>query len=75
MYVGRDLNVYGLHDNVTTGVVMIKVLRGQTTPKRAIGSYYQGLGSVRRQGMFLSTKHYVANVRALKKRLSNGWLP
>jgi hypothetical protein len=75
MYVGRDLNVYGLHDNVTTGVVMIKVLRSQTTPKRAIGSYYQGLGSVRRQGMYHSTKHYVANVRALKKRLSNGWLP
>ncbi len=74
-YVGRRLNVYGMHDNVTAGVVLVRVLRGQTGPRRAIGAYYQGLGSVRRHGMFHSTRHYVATVRALKHRLAHGWRP
>ena len=55
-YVGRPLNLYGLHDNVTAGVVLVKVLRSQTTWKRSIASYYQGLGSVRQRGLYPSTK-------------------
>ena len=30
-YVGRRLNIYGLHDNVAAGVVLVKVLRAQTS--------------------------------------------
>lgn len=35
---------------------------------RALASYYQGLRSVRENGMFAETRQYVANVRALRSR-------
>ena len=55
LYVGRKLNIYSLHDNVVAGVLLFKVLRGQTSKKRAIGGYYQGLGSIQQRGMYPST--------------------
>ena len=64
MYVGRRLNIYSLHDNVVAGVLLFKVLRGQTSRKRAIGGYYQGLGSIQQRGMYPSTRRYVRNVKA-----------
>lgn len=73
--VGRRLNLRNLHDNVTAGVVLIKILRQQAGPRYAIAGYYQGLAGVRRHGMYESTKHYVANVLALKKRVARGWNP
>ena len=63
-YVGRRLNLYGLHDNVTAGVVLIKVLRPDHAGGRVGRGYYQGLGSVRAHGLYRSTKHYVRNVLA-----------
>ena len=74
-YVDRRLNVYSLSDNVTAGVVLVKVLRSQTTWKRSIASYYQGLGSVRQRGMYPSTKRYTRSVMALHRRLHRGWDP
>ena len=74
-YAGRPLNPYGLYDNVTAGVVLIKVLNGLTGPRKAIASYYQGLGSVREHGMYRSTKAYVKNVVSLRKRITRGWSP
>ena len=74
-YVGRPLNPYGLYDNVTAGVVLIKVLRSQTGPRAAVASYYQGLGSVQRRGMYTSTKAYVKNVVSLRSRMKRGWNP
>jgi soluble lytic murein transglycosylase-like protein len=74
-YAGRPLNPYGLYDNVTAGVVLIKVLKTQTGPYKAVGSYYQGLGSVQKHGMYRSTKVYVKNVVSLRKRLARGWDP
>jgi LysM repeat protein len=74
-YVGRRLNLYGLYDNTTAGVVLIKVLRNRTSLKHTIAGYYQGLGSVRAVGMYHSTRAYVANVLALKKRIAHGWNP
>jgi soluble lytic murein transglycosylase-like protein len=75
LYVGRHLNVYGLGDNVQAGVVLVRLLRGETTLRRAVGAYYQGLGSVRRHGLYPSTRHYVRNVLALDRRLRHGWRP
>ena len=73
--VGRRLNLRGLHDNVTAGVVLIRILRSQAGARAATAGYYQGLGSVRRYGMYPSTKDYVHNVMALRKRLKHGWDP
>jgi hypothetical protein len=73
--VGRRLNVYGLHDNVVTGVLLFKVLRSQTTLRRSISAYYQGLRAVRRHGAYPSTRRYTRNVLALYHRLNRGWNP
>jgi transglycosylase-like protein with SLT domain/LysM domain-containing protein len=75
LYVGRRLNIYSLRDNVLAGVVLIKVLRRQTTTKRTIAAYYQGLGSVRRRGMYPSTRAYTRSVTAIHRRIHAGWRP
>jgi hypothetical protein len=41
---------------------------GGGDPATAVASYYQGLASVRRIGMLPSTRRYVANVLALRRR-------
>jgi hypothetical protein len=73
--VGRTLNLRNLHDNVTAGVVLLKLLRQQAGPRHAVAGYYQGLAGVRKHGMYRSTERYVANVMALKRRLADGWDP
>lgn len=75
VYLGRRINIYSLRDNVLAGVVLYKVLRAQTSRKRAIGGYYQGLGSIQKHGMYPSTKAYVRSVRALDRALRRGWNP
>ncbi len=73
--VGRRLDLRDVHDNVTAGVVLLKVLQ-QAAPQRvAIAGYYQGLAGVREHGMFSDTKRYVANVLALKHRFERGQYP
>ena len=67
--VGRRLDLLDTHDNVTAGVVVLKALAGQArTREQAVAGYYQGLASVRRNGMFADTKVYVRNVTALAER-------
>jgi LysM repeat protein len=75
MYVGHRLHLRRLHHNVTAGVVLLDVLRSHLHRRRAVAGYYQGIGSVSKYGMYVSTRHYVANVFALRKRLANGWNP
>jgi soluble lytic murein transglycosylase-like protein len=75
VYVGRRLNIYSLRDNVLAGVVLYRVLRSQTSKKRAIGGYYQGLGSIRQRGTYPSTRRYVRNVLAINRSLRRGWNP
>jgi hypothetical protein len=41
----------------------------------AVAGYYQGLGGVRRNGMYPDTKLYVKNVLRLKAQLEKGWNP
>lgn len=64
--VGRPLNVLDPQDNVTAGVAIIRQLvRSQPSLDVAIGSYYQGAGSIARNGMYADTKSYVAGVKSL----------
>lgn len=73
--VGRRLNTKDLYDNVTAGVVLLRLLRDEAGPRVAVAGYYQGLAGVRRHGMYSSTKRYVDNVHALRKRIEKGWSP
>ena len=63
--MGRQLNLLNPKDNVVAGVAIIRQLV-RTAPSLdvAIASYYQGYGSVTRNGMFSDTKQYVAGVKA-----------
>ncbi|MEV7972029.1 transglycosylase SLT domain-containing protein, partial [Cellulomonas sp. NPDC089187] len=68
--VGRELNLLDPDDNVVAGVAIIRQLLKSTggDTATAIASYYQGLGSVRSNGMFSDTRRYVANVQTLTAR-------
>ena len=67
--VGRRLDPLDPHDNATTGVVLLKILKQSAGNERqAIAGYYQGLRSVRERGMYPDTRRYVDNVLALKAR-------
>ena len=67
--VGRRLDPTSPSDNATTGVVLLKILtRAASSERQAVAGYYQGLRSVRANGMFADTRQYVANVMALKAR-------
>jgi len=75
-YAGRDLDLRRTGDNAKAGVLLLRVL-SRHTERRAhtIGAYYQGLGNVRRHGLFDETRTYVANVEAIERRLEAGRPP
>ncbi|MCV2396470.1 LysM peptidoglycan-binding domain-containing protein [Actinotalea sp. M2MS4P-6] len=69
--VGRDLNLLDPQDNVVAGVAILRALTSATDDtSTAIAGYYQGLASVRRNGMFADTRRYVASVRTLMSRFA-----
>ncbi|HSR23867.1 MAG TPA: LysM peptidoglycan-binding domain-containing protein [Candidatus Eisenbacteria bacterium] len=70
--VGRRLDLLNARDNITAGVVLLRILTHSTSEAKAVAGYYQGLRSVREHGMFPDTKAYVANVLALKKHFAHG---
>jgi LysM repeat protein len=73
--VGRRLDLLDLRDNVTAGVVLLKVLTEAAPQRKAVAGYYQGLAAVRSHGMYDDTKRYVANVLYLKRRFERGRYP
>lgn len=76
LYAGRDLHPRRMRDNVTTGVTLLGVLAAETVSRaRQVGAYYQGLGAVRRHGLYDETRAYVDNVLAIKHRLEAGRPP
>ena len=76
LYAGRDLRARRLRDNVATGVTLLDVLAAETVSRaRQVGAYYQGLGAVRRHGLYDETRAYVDNVLAIKQRLERGQPP
>jgi LysM repeat protein len=76
LYVGRDLKGHRLRDNVAAGVTLLDVLASETVSRaRQVGAYYQGLGAVRRHGLYDDTRAYVDNVLAIKHRLEAGRPP
>jgi LysM repeat protein len=73
--VGRDLDLLKPQDNVTAGVVLLSRLTGAAQLNIAVAGYYQGLGGVRKNGMYADTKLYVKNVLRIKAQLEKGWSP
>lgn len=73
--VGRDLDLLRTRDNITAGVVLLDRLTTWASTPNAVAGYYQGLGSVRRNGMYRDTKQYVASVLWLENRFDAGWNP
>jgi soluble lytic murein transglycosylase-like protein len=70
LYAGRPLDLRETHDNITAGVTLLRVLLDETrTTRRAVAAYYQGLGAVRRHGLYDDTRRYVASVLAVRDRL------
>ena len=68
--VHRHLDLLDTQDNITAGVLLLKVLTQQAdTTSEAIAGYYQGLASVEANGMYSDTKQYVSNVKALRSRM------
>jgi LysM repeat protein len=68
--VGRRLDLLRARDNVTAGVILLKMLTRSASRENAVAGYYQGLASVRKNGMYGDTKRYVANVLALRARFA-----
>lgn len=67
---GRQLDLLDTDDNITAGVLLLKVLTQQAdSTDEAIAGYYQGLASVESNGMYSDTKQYVKNVKALRTRM------
>ncbi|MFD7156886.1 LysM peptidoglycan-binding domain-containing protein [Kribbella sp. NPDC059898] len=73
--VSRELDLLNAHDNVTAGVVLLSRLTGAAKLDIAVAGYYQGLGGVKKNGMYADTKAYVANVLRIKAQLERGWNP
>ncbi|MFG1812816.1 LysM peptidoglycan-binding domain-containing protein [Kribbella sp. NPDC049174] len=73
--VGRDLDLLRPQDNVTAGVVLLDRLTSAARLDIAVAGYYQGLGGVKRNGMYPDTKLYVKNVLRIKAQLERGWDP
>ncbi|HZX07387.1 LysM peptidoglycan-binding domain-containing protein [Kribbella sp.] len=73
--VGRELDLLKAHDNVTAGVVLLSRLTGAAKLDIAVAGYYQGLGGVKKNGMYADTKAYVSNVLRIKAQLERGWDP
>lgn len=68
--VGRSLDLHDPADNIEAGVAFLDYLHGLTggDPHAILAGYYQGLASVRRNGVYDDTRRYVANVLALRSR-------
>lgn len=73
--VGRELDLLKPRDNVTAGVVLLSRLTGAAKLDIAVAGYYQGLGGVKKNGMYADTKLYVKNVLRIKAQLERGWDP
>lgn len=69
--VGRPLDVNGsVADNVEAGVAFLRFLIDRTgTVKLGVAAYYQGPGSLQRDGMLADTQQYVSNVMAIRSYL------
>lgn len=63
-YFGHEMNIwYSAYDNIEMGVAYLTVLYNETgSVENALASYYQGWGSLQRDGWFPDTEEYVSRI-------------
>lgn len=68
--VGRPLDLADPADNIEAGVAFLDYLHDLVDgdAEQILAGYYQGLASVRRNGLYADTRRYIANVLALRER-------
>lgn len=68
--VGRSLDLHDPADNIEAGVAFLRYLYRLTDGDvdQTLAGYYQGLRSVRENGMYDDTRRYADNVKALRSR-------
>lgn len=67
--LGREINLLDPADNITAGVVILRAhLRSAADEDTAIAAYYQGMASVRKNGLYSDTKAYIASIKALRAK-------
>ena len=70
---GRSLDLLDTQDNITAGVLLLRQLvRTTPTTERALAGYYQGAGSIARQGILPQTRDYIRSITILRARFANG---
>ena len=70
---GRRLDLLRAQDNITAGVLLLRQLQRSTGSERmTLAAYYQGLGSIARQGLLPQTHSYIRTIGYLKPRFANG---
>ncbi len=70
---GRPLDLLRTEDNVTAGVMLLgQLLQSTGSEHGALAGYYQGAGSIARQGLLPQTFAYIASIDALRPRFRNG---
>jgi len=66
--LGRPLDLLDADDNILAGVSLLALLTRAAPLPQAVAGYYQGLASVRRNGMYPDTRRYVGNILRLRTR-------
>jgi LysM repeat protein len=68
--VKRNLDLRDPADNIEAGVAFLDYLYRYTgrDVRHTLGGYYQGLSSIRKNGMYASTNHYVDLILSVRRR-------
>ncbi|MCW2607082.1 MAG: Peptidoglycan-binding LysM [Frankiales bacterium] len=70
---GRRLDLLKAQDNVTAGVLLLRqLLRSTGSERMTLAGYYQGLGSISRQGLLPQTHSYIRSIGYLRPRFARG---
>lgn len=70
---GRPLDLLDARDNVLAGVLLLRQLtRSEGSVEATLAGYYQGVGSIARQGILPQTEQYIANIGILRQRFADG---
>ena len=69
---GVTLDLLDTQDNITAGVLLLRQLvRSTGTVERALAGYYQGAGSIARQGLLPQTHAYIRSISVLRARFTS----
>ncbi len=76
-YFGHEMNTwYSAYDNIEMGVAYLTVLYNETgSVENALASYYQGWGSLQRDGWFPDTDESVSRIYMFRDMFAAGQMP